>query len=118
MHNFYFPNFIKTQIRISFHRMVLLSATIIFFLFSFPVVSELKAQTDLFSDMKFKGDFRFRFENTSNAEPNSVLLEGRNRLVVRFRYGFTKNQDFKCQRLSDAARSPECFRDGASGYLI
>jgi len=90
MRNIYIPVYFVLQIKNSFHFMLAFSATVIFFLLSFNVVSELKAQTDLFSDMKFKGDFRFRFENTSNAEPKSVLLEGRNRLVVLFRYGFTK----------------------------
>lgn len=90
MYNIHFPICFVSQIRISSSFMQLLSAVLIFFLLGFPFGLELKAQSDLFSDMKFKGDFRFRFENTSNAEPNSVLLEGRNRLVVRFRYGFMK----------------------------
>ena len=55
-----------------------------------PFFLDTQAQTGLLSNIKFKGDFRLRYENTSNSEPNSILLEGRNRLVVRFRAGFTK----------------------------
>ncbi|MCG8604806.1 putative porin, partial [bacterium] len=53
-------------------------------------VPQLNGQTSIPSDLSFRGDFRLRYENTSNAEPNSSLLEGRNREVVRFRIGMNK----------------------------
>jgi Putative porin len=55
-----------------------------------PFFFNVQAQTDLLSDIKFSGDSRFRYENTSNDQPNSIVFEGRNRAVVRFRGGFTK----------------------------
>ena len=74
-----------------YHRLFSFCITGLIFLFILsPSLFDAHAQTGLLSDIKFYGDARFRYENTSNAEPNSILLEGRNRAVVRFRGGFQK----------------------------
>jgi hypothetical protein len=90
MYNPYFYNHSISRKRIKHYHKELILAIVIFFLFSFSFNSEMKAQTQIFSGMNFFGDFRLRYENTSNAEPNSTFLQGRNREVVRFRAGFTK----------------------------
>jgi hypothetical protein len=53
-----------------------------------PIASPLRGQDNKSSDIKFSGDFRLRYENTTNLAPAS--LEDRNREVVRFRAGVTK----------------------------
>lgn len=56
----------------------------------FVLVITVQAQTEFDDEIKFSADFRLRYENTSNAEPDATFLEGRNREVVRFRAGITK----------------------------
>jgi hypothetical protein len=69
----------------------LLFATVLFVAQS-PIVSRAQAQTDESSDWKFAGDFRLRYERTTQQEPTPepLVLEPRNRGVVRFRAGVTK----------------------------
>ena len=90
MQKFYFLNK-RCRQQMIYHRLFSFCITGLIFLFILsPFFFDTKAQTGLLSDIKFKGDFRLRYENTSNEEPGSTLLEGRNRAVVRFRVGFTK----------------------------
>jgi len=63
-------------------------ATVAVFVAASPFVSQVQGQTDEPSDLKFFGDFRLRYENTTNLEPGS--LDDRNREVVRFRAGVAK----------------------------
>ena len=80
----------RSQNRTIYDHIKILLVIVIFFFLSSPILTVLRAQSGLFSDLNFFGDFRLRYEKTSNAEANSDLLEGRDREVVRFRAGFTK----------------------------
>jgi hypothetical protein len=66
----------------------ILLALLALFVVASPVVSRVQGQDNKSSDIKFFGDFRLRYENTTNLDPAS--LEDRNREVVRFRAGVTK----------------------------
>lgn len=79
------------QNRTVYDHIKILLVMVIFFFLSSSICTDLRAQSGIFSDLNFFGDFRLRYEKTSNAEPNSDLLEGRDREVVRFRAGFTKH---------------------------
>lgn len=83
--------FEKSRNQKSNNRITLFLAIIIFSFLSSPVFIALKAQSGLLSGFNFFGDFRLRYEKTSNAEAHTDFFEGRERMVVRFRTGFTKD---------------------------